>query len=74
MQILFSAEFSQNKNSQSFTIYQLSDNLFQAKSPTEIITLWKNKKVWEGVTNLEESDLIEQIGRSIDTYTTANEI
>jgi hypothetical protein len=68
MQILFSAEFSQNQASQLFTVYQLSDNLFQAKSLSEIITLWKNQKVWEGVTNLEGSDLIEQIGKSIDAH------
>jgi hypothetical protein len=68
MQLLFSEEFSQNQLTQVFTISQVSDNLYHAKSLSETIILWKHKETWEGVTNLEESMLIQSIGISIDKY------
>ena len=68
MQILFSAEFFHNQLAELFTVYQLSDNLFEAKSTVEIIILWKNNTNWEGVTNVGEPVLIEHIGKAIDSH------
>jgi hypothetical protein len=42
--------------------------LYQAKSDTQIIVLWKTENSWEGVTNHNESVLIEEIGNAIDKY------
>ena len=68
MQMLFYAEFSHNNNTQQFTVFQLSENLFQAKSSKEIVMLWKIKNNWEGVTNTDESDFLEYIGAAIDNH------
>jgi hypothetical protein len=68
MHLLFPEEFSQNQLTEVFTISQISDNLYQAKSLSETIILWKHNKVWEGVTNSEESQLIQAVGISIDKY------
>jgi hypothetical protein len=70
MQLLFSRGFSQNQLTQVFNISQVSDNLYHAKSLSETIILWKLNEVWEGVTNVEESTLIQAIGISIDKYLT----
>jgi len=68
MRLLFSEEFSQNQHLQVFSISQVSENLYHAKSLVETIILWKHKEAWEGVTNLEGSKLIQAIGKSIDKY------
>lgn len=73
MDELFSQKFSRNNLSQLFTIYRLSDNLFQAKSAQEIIMLWKTGDTWEGVTNVEEAVFIEQIGKAIDNHVNQNQ-
>ena len=69
MEELFNEEFIDNHNiKDSFTIYQLAANLFQAKSAKEIIVLWKEKGVWHGATNLSDSNIIHLIGTAIDNY------
>lgn len=73
MDELFSQKFSRNSLSQLFTIYRLSDNLFQAKSASEIIMLWKTGDTWEGVTNVEEDVFIEHIGKAIDNHVNQNQ-
>jgi hypothetical protein len=73
MDELFSQKFSRNNLSQEFIIYRLSDNLFQAKSASEIIMLWKTNETWEGVTNLGESAFIEEIGKAIDEQVNKNQ-
>lgn len=68
MDELFSLELLQNQLKHLFTIYRLSENLFQAKSELEIIVLWKTNENWEGVSNMGESAFIEQIGYAIDKH------
>lgn len=68
MQALFSAELSHNQLTYRFIVVRVSDNLFQAKSTSEIIVLWKTHNIWEGVSNLGESELIPLIGEAIDKH------
>jgi len=68
MQALFSSEFSQNQFTELFTIYQISKNLFQAKSSSQVIVLWKTKDGWDGATNEDEPVLIVSIGKAIDKH------
>lgn len=68
MQPLFSSEFSQNQFTELFTIYQISQNLFQAKSSNQVIVLWKTNHGWDGATNQDEPVLIVSIGKAIDKY------
>jgi hypothetical protein len=74
MDVLFSTEFSHNQETHIFIIHQISDNLFQAKSPSQIIMLWKIKESWEGVTNNDEPAFIEYIGAAIDKHFSTSNI
>jgi len=65
---LFSADLLYNGLKQSFSVYQLADNLYQAKSSLEVVVLWKKDNNWEGTGNIEETSLIELIGSAIDKH------
>ena len=65
---LFSADFSYEGLHYSFTVYKLDENLFQAKSISEVVVLWKNNNEWEGVSNSEDTSLIKLIGTAIDKH------
>jgi hypothetical protein len=68
MQELFSEDFSEQDVNNVFTIYQLSNNLYQAQNGAQIIILWKVNNRWEGVCNKDEGHMIESIGAAIDRY------
>jgi len=68
MQELFSREFTGEIQNELFTIYKVEENLFQAKSRTRIIVLWKVQQVWEGASNNSSPGLISSIGEAIDIY------
>lgn len=68
MQELFSGEFFKNQHKELFTILKVEDNLFQARSASEVIILWKVNNVWEGAGISTPKDLISNIGANIDNY------
>ena len=68
MQELFSREFSGEDQTELFTIYEVEENLFQARSARQIIVLWKVNQKWEGASNQSASLLISAIGTAIDNY------
>ena len=65
---LFSTDFIYEGLNYSFTIYKLDENLFQAKSVSEVLVLWKNHNEWEGVSNSEDNNLIKVLGAAIDKH------
>jgi hypothetical protein len=71
MNHLFSTSFLYNQTEQTFSIYKLADNLFQARSESQVMVLWKNDLKWEGAGNTEEEPLIELIGAAIDKHLSA---
>lgn len=71
MNHLFSASFLYNQMEQTFSIYKLADNLYQARSETDVVVLWKNDLKWEGAGNTEEQPLIKLIGAAIDNHFSA---
>ena len=71
MNHLFSTSIFYNQTEQSFSIYKLADNLYQARSESQVMVLWKNDLKWEGAGNTEEGPLIELIGAAIDKHLSA---
>lgn len=68
MNELFSSTFIYNQIEQTFSIYKLSDNLYQARSESDVVVLWKNDCKWEGAGNTEKEPLIELLGAAIDKH------
>ena len=68
MHELFSRDFSDDRQNELFTIFKVETNLFQAKSKTRIIILWKANNAWDGASNAQSSNLIATIGEAIDYY------
>jgi hypothetical protein len=65
---LFTSTFFHNQANQTFSVYKLADNLYQARSDLDVIILWKKDNKWEGEGNTEEVSLIGLIGTEIDKH------
>ena len=74
MHELFSREFSDDNQNEVFTIFRVEANLFQAKSKTRIIVLWKANNAWDGASNQQSPALVSSIGEAIDYYYTTHSI
>lgn len=68
MQELFSAEFLDELRCDLYTIYKVEENLYQARSNSQVIILWKVGGVWEGAGNIDAAGLVFHIGEAIDEY------
>ncbi len=70
MQELFSGIFFDEFRSDSYTIYKVEENLFQARSNLQVVILWKVNGIWEGAGNVDAAGLVSKIGKAIDEYYT----
>ena len=71
MNHLFSSTFFYNQIEQTFSIYKLADNLYQARGDLNVVVLWKNNNVWEGAGTIEDSSIVELVGNAIDKHLNA---
>jgi hypothetical protein len=71
MNHLFSSTFLYNQIEQTFSIYKLADNLYQARSDLNVIVLWKNNNKWEGAGTIEDPFIVELVGNAIDKHLSA---